>query len=315
MADAETSEKLMASLVIGSEVAWLDDSGMPRMSELLEIHPYHVIVRGLANKVLVPVQRLEQYEKVDEEMARSPTGAGRGRPRKDATETQAPIDVTAGRVLLQGGHPQASTGQQVVIGYMTPDNVWIGAQSGTVPPPGSRPVLGEPTQPGLAQPGQMAAPAPSPVYQPQPAPGVVGMPPGVAMLGNPAAPAATPVVFSAPQGNAAPGVVGQPAAVPVAQAEGDADWLQTSLEEAIDDLREHVMTILQAATAESEEDASKINATAKPASGNKTCNMCINADMRSGMCVAFQCNPPIFVVLDAKNRCDRFVEIDDDIPF
>lgn len=300
MIDAQIAEAVTERLVVGAMVDVRSGDGLEISSlKLLEVSPYSVTVQGSKNKLTVPINWLMEYVKDEEEMTRMSGPAlqagakPRGRPRK--TETQAPVDVTAGRVLMQGGTNMGQAGQvqqpiqpaqplpSLVVGQQAPDGTFYGAHSGQQPPPGSQPIYAvqQPPQQGMPtyQPGAALADPGAQQYQPQPQQAV-------------AAPPATTVLIH--------------------QAEGEDEWAEASVEEAIETLQEHILSVIEAIRNEIAEDSSK---TPEPAMTARTCNECVNAVMADGHCAKFNIFPPIFVVLDAKVKCQAFEDLDSDIPF
>lgn len=287
MIESALSDIAMSHIEIGSLVKGVLN-GEAYELEVTGKSDFALTLQGKTNKIIVPINTTDIYKEELNKMAPMPlpTGAGKGRGRPRKTGPAAPVE--------QQGNPAPQMGTQ---------------QPNTFLPPGS-PLQTFPALPG--QQGAVLMGSPHAVDQPQA--GVdqeymqgrqVGTQLPGAFVG--AQHPAHEQVQQHPQGQPVYGTNGVAQIVPIAKAEGDSDWVATSVDEALDILRENLMAIF---------DNYEVPEPAAPAPPvQKTCAQCVNVDMKQGICALYKVIVPIYVVVNAETACKDFGFLDDEIPF
>lgn len=98
-------------------------------------------------------------------------------------------------------------------------------------------------------------------------------------------------------------------------------WFTETLDKAVNQFRNELTDLLEAALERDEQsDASEPETAQVDTRLNlkPTCGDCVYSDMEKGICSKFNTTPPIFVVLDAQAKCDAFINSNVDeseIPF
>lgn len=91
---------------------------------------------------------------------------------------------------------------------------------------------------------------------------------------------------------------------PIEQAEGNANWLQDSIDTAFADFKDAMTEIIEAIQDSGDaQEPEKVE--------RFTCADCMFVDIDAGTCTKFNCIPPIFVVVNPAEKCSEF----DRIPF
>lgn len=102
-----------------------------------------------------------------------------------------------------------------------------------------------------------------------------------------------------------------PQQMAVQQAEADPNWAETSMEEALDTLREHFMTIFEGVVKEVKESQPE----AAPTVAVKTCWHCVYVNKVVGNCSKFNMVPPMHVIVEPEKHCPEFSFNDGEAPF
>ena len=102
----------------------------------------------------------------------------------------------------------------------------------------------------------------------------------------------------------------EPQMMTIEQAQDDPNWTDTSLNDALDRLREHFVTIIDGVRKDAEEQLQ----TPEPEAVIRTCWNCVYVDKAAGNCSKFNMVPPMHVICDPKKHCPEFM-FDEEIPF
>lgn len=99
----------------------------------------------------------------------------------------------------------------------------------------------------------------------------------------------------------------QPKQVTIHEAEGNDNWARDSLEDALNELRDRTLIIIDRLESEQTEKVEP--------SHLKSCWLCIHVDQDKGRCEKFNCVPPMHVIAQAEKLCPDFLDGSSEAPF
>lgn len=117
---------------------------------------------------------------------------------------------------------------------------------------------------------------------------------------------------SAMENKTVPGIVmlqpnAQPKQVTIHEAEGNENWARDSLEDALNELRDRTLIIIDRLESEQTEQVEP--------SHPKSCWLCIHVNQEQGKCDKFDCVPPMHVIAQAEKLCPDFLDGSSEAPF
>lgn len=299
--DIDAAVEAMSHINVGDTITLTLDSAEVQR-KVIDKTLYSVTLQGPTNKLTVPVEFTAFYK---EAVMRMPTATDEpkkpGRPRKAASA--APVEQPQPPQPTQAPAFVSSTG---VAHQYLPPGYNPATLAGT--PPGVRPNVPysapQPTQgggfPQATQPPQPTPTAALNAEEKRASGDISGFDIAKADLRK----------IKAQRIEAAMDQP-TPTQVTIEQAEGEANWIEASMEEALDIMREHLMTLIEGAKKEALESIPQQTATVE---AKKSCLDCIYVNKEGNICAKFNMVPPMFVVVDPKTNCPEFTD-GADIPY
>lgn len=102
----------------------------------------------------------------------------------------------------------------------------------------------------------------------------------------------------------------QPQQMPIAQAEGDKDWIDKAISEAVSGFQAELTVICKSIY-----NSVEVSDKEEPEEKQHTCLQCVFINIAENKCDKFQITPPLFVIAEAKKQCTAYLEDDEQIPF
>lgn len=273
MIDPDITAEALLCVSIGDVITGTLHDGTRFSGKCNAIMPYALSVKTETGGMSVPISLTDVYKEI--EMARVPMPTGqlaakptRGRPRKDATAGGNAAPVEQPGMALQPPQPR-------------PQALYTGPL----------PVAPPPVMPSGIDYSKLIPPAPQQqeawaVVSGQPLPGENGIAP-----------------YAEVQTHA-----GQaPKEMTIHQAEGDPDWKRAAVEDAINELRQNMMALIDSI----EEDGDAQEPEPAMPEIKYTCVDCMHFDEAANMCGMFRTVPPFAVIVEPVGKCTSF----DVIPF
>lgn len=99
----------------------------------------------------------------------------------------------------------------------------------------------------------------------------------------------------------------KPQTVTIQEAAGDPNWVRNAMDEILSEFRNNLADLLDRVTTLDDKVAAE--------SATKTCADCQHSLISVNLCGKFNITPPMSVIVNAKELCGDFIDIDDEPPF